>query len=163
TVKRMSHGLLAQASYVWSKSLTNMFASSSGVFDQPSTFRSSTLDKGPSPWDIRNAIKFNFIYELPFGPGRSFAATSNPVLGKLSEGWEIAVSPRFQSGSPTFLRSGRQTVNSASAQSTTADAGVVLHNLTASQLQDLVQIRHTSPANGVGLLYFLPQDLIDNS
>src|SRR5262249_25050588 len=108
TVKRMSHGLLAQASYVWSKSLTNMFASSSGVFDQPSTFRSNTLDKGPSPWDIRHAIKFNFIYELPFGPGRHFAATANPVLGKVIEGWEIAGSPRFQSGSPAFVRSGRQ-------------------------------------------------------
>jgi hypothetical protein len=36
---------------------------------------------------------------------------------------------------------------------------VILHNLTASQLQDMMAIRKT----GSGLVYFLPQALIDNS
>ncbi|HEV8146655.1 MAG TPA: carboxypeptidase-like regulatory domain-containing protein [Bryobacteraceae bacterium] len=157
--KRMSGGLLAQASYVWSKSLTNMDASSSGVFNQPSTLRNSDYDKGPSPWDIRNAFKVNWIYELPFGTGRHYLAHGSRVIGKIVEGWELAGSTRFQSGSPAYLRSGRQTVNSASAQSSVADAGVVVHNLTASQLQDMMAIRKT----GSGLVYYLPQPLIDNS
>jgi len=161
--KRMSGGLLMQASYVWSKSLTNMDASSSAVFNQPSTLRNSDYDKGPSPWDIRNAFKVNWIYELPFGTGRHYLSHGNRVIGKIVEGWEIAGSTRFQSGSPAYLRSGRQTVNSASAQSAVADAGVVLANMTAHDLQNMMSIRKTSPANGVGLVYYLPQSLIDNS
>jgi hypothetical protein len=50
-------------------------------------------------------------------------------------------------------------VNSASAQSGVADAGVVLHNITAGQLQDMMAVRKA----GNGLVYFLPQSLIDNS
>jgi hypothetical protein len=155
----MSGGLLAQASYVWSKSLSNADTSSSSVFGQPSTLRNPDYDRGPSPWDIRHALKLNWIYELPFGTGRHYLAHGNRVLGKIVEGWELAGSQRFQSGSPAYLRSGRQTVNSASTQSGVADAGVVLGNLTASQLQDMMSIRKTPS----GLVYFLPQSLIDNS
>jgi hypothetical protein len=48
------------------------------------------------------------------------------------------------------------------------DSGVILHNLTVSQLQDMMKIRKvdlaataTSPA--IGAVYFLPQALIDNT
>lgn len=158
--RRFSGGLLAQGSYVWSKSLTNMFASSSAVFSQPTTFRNTGLDKAPSPWDIRHGFKVNWIYELPFGPGRRFLGGYNNVVArKVLEGWEIAGSPRIQSGSPAFLRSGRQTFNSASGQSSSADAGVVLHGLDRNQLQSMMQIRKTDG----GLVYYLPQSLVDNS
>jgi len=158
--RRFAGGLLAQGSYVWSKSLTNMQASSSAVFSQPTTFRNEGLDKGPSPWDIRHGFKMNWIYELPFGPGRRFlSGFDGMVAKKMLEGWEIAGSPRIQSGSPAYLRSGRQTFNSASAQSSSADAGVVLHGIDRAQLQSLMQIRKTPG----GLVYYLPQNLIDNS
>jgi hypothetical protein len=49
TRRRMSKGLLVQASYAWSKSLSNMQASSTAGISQPTTFRSPQNDKGPSP------------------------------------------------------------------------------------------------------------------
>jgi hypothetical protein len=154
--RRLSNGLLVQGSYVWSKSLSNMLASDSTVFSQVTTLRSNSIDKGPSPWDIRNAFKLNFIYELPFGPRRALLGSlQNVVARKLMEGWQIAGVSRMQSGSPELL-TGRATYNQFSG-------GVVLNNITAAQLQDMVKIRKTTAANGQGVVYFLPQDLIDNS
>jgi hypothetical protein len=154
--RRLSNGLLAQSSYVWSKSLSNMQASSSTVLSQPTTLRSNSLDKGPSPWDIRHGFKLNFIYELPFGPGRRLLASAPPaVLRKLMEGWEIAGVSRLQSGGADRL-TGRATFNQY-------DGGVVLHNLTGKQLQEMVQVRKTTAANGRGVIYYLPQDLVNNT
>ncbi len=157
--RRLSQGLLTQASYTWGKSLTNMDASSSSVFSQPITFRDSKLDKGPSPWDIRHSFKMSYIYELPFGPGRKWMTGGNSFVKKAVQGWEFTGNYRLQSGSPALLRSGRQTFNTASGQSSTADAGIVLHGLTAQQLNDMVAIRK-DPA---GIIYYLPQALLNNT
>ncbi|HET8549555.1 MAG TPA: carboxypeptidase regulatory-like domain-containing protein [Bryobacteraceae bacterium] len=162
--RRLSGGLMLQGSYAFAKALSNMLASSSVVFNQPTTFRNPGLDKGPSPWDVRHGLKLNWIYELPFGPGRAFLNRSG-ALGRFVEGWEIASVTRIQSGSPLYLRSGRQTFNSASAQSNSADSGVVLHNLDRRQLQEMVAIRKV-PVAGSGqstIVYYLPQQLIDNT
>ncbi len=157
--RRLSAGLLTQSSYTWGKSLTNMDASSSSVFSQPGTFRNSKLDKGSSPWDIRHSFKMSYIYELPFGPGRHWMQGGNSLVKKAVQGWEFSGNWRLQSGSPALLRSGRQTFNTASGQSATADAGIILHGLTAHQLNDMVSIRK-DPA---GIIYYLPQSLVDNS
>jgi hypothetical protein len=61
-----------------------------------------------------------------------------------------------QSGSPELLN-GRATFNNTTA------GQVVLNNLTAKQLQEMVKVRKTTAANGLGVVYFLPQDLIDNT
>jgi hypothetical protein len=160
--RRMAKGLLVQGSYAWSKSLSNVFASDSAGFYNPTTFRSATNDKGPSPWDIRHGMKLNWVYELPVGQGRTFlGAVSNPVLRRVVEGWQISGVSRVQSGSPERL-TGRSTFN-AFAGSTT-DNGVVLYNMTQQELNDMVQIRKTTnPTSGFGQVFFLPQDLIDNS
>ena len=77
------------------------------------------------------------------------------------EGWQTSGVARIQSGSPTTLTSGRLTFNNR-------DSGVVLQNITQQQLQDLVKIRKTSvcdPTTGAcqGIVYWLPQDIIDNT
>jgi hypothetical protein len=160
--RRMAKGLLLQGSYAWSKSLSNVFASDSAGFSNPTTYRSATNDKGPSPWDIRHGMKMNWVYELPVGSGRQFLGSlNNPVLRKAVEGWQVSGVSRVQSGSPERL-TGRSTFN-AIAGSTT-DNGVILYNMTQQELNDLVKIRKTtSPTSGFGVTYFLPQDLIDNS
>jgi len=63
---RMTKGLLLQGSYVWSHATSNEF--SNGIAGTFSELRNYNLDKGPSPYDIRHALKMNWIYELPFGP-----------------------------------------------------------------------------------------------
>jgi len=154
--KRFSSGLLLDGSYTFAKSLSNMFNSSSSVFIQPTTLRDEGFDKGPSPFDIRQAFKINGIYELPFGPGRHWLADTNPVFNKLLEGWQIGGVARITSGTVLRLTGGRFTFNQ---NINTLDNGVVLQNITTKQLQSLVKIRK-DPGN---LVYWLPQTIIDNT
>ncbi len=159
--RRLSKGLLAQGSYVWSKSMSNTFnasAASDGI--TPTTFRDLSYNKSIAPRDARHGVKFDWIYELPFGTGRSFFSGGPSVIRKTLEGWQFSGVARIQSGTPSRLLSGRQTFNNR-------ESGVVLYNMTQQQLQDMVKIRKTSVCNASGacqgVVYWLPQDVIDNS
>ncbi len=68
--RRLSGGLQVQGSYAYSKSLTN---ENNGTAINDPTLRNIGGEKGPSAFDIRNAFKFTWIYELPFGKGRRFS------------------------------------------------------------------------------------------
>jgi hypothetical protein len=100
----------------------------------PAPSRHSRLDRGPASFNIRHAFKINSIYALPFGHGREYLTGGPSVARKLIEGWKIAGVGRIQSGTPFQLTSGRSGLN-------TAETGVVLYNMTAAQLQSMMQIR----------------------
>jgi hypothetical protein len=155
--RRLTHGVMFTGSYVFSKSLSDgPTADSSLSFPAPTTLRNLGLDRQPTGFDIRNALKLNAIYELPFGPGHRFLVTAHPALRKIVEGWQIAAVDRNQSGTPSQITSGLYGMNQN-------DPGVVLHNITASQLQSMMSITKTTGSNGTGLVSFLPQSFIDNT
>jgi hypothetical protein len=157
--RRLSNGFLVQGSYVWSKSMTNTFATSSSAFSQPTTLRDLEYDKGPAPRDMRHAFKVDWIHEFPIGPGHKLLGDHIPVISKLVEGWQWGGVARIQSGTPILLTGGRQTFNQR-------ESGVVLHNISAQQLQDMMKIRKTTVCTAgkcQGVVYFLPQAIIDNS
>ena len=142
--RRLAKGLLAGASYAWSHSLyTGNILS----------LRDMEGVTYPSPFDQRHTIKLNWVYELPWGPGRQFlSSVGNPIIRKAVEGWQISGITRIQSGTPSELLSGRQTFNGT-------DGGVVLHNLTTGQLQGMMSIQKL----GNGIVNYLPQSLITNT
>lgn len=151
--RRLSAGLLIQASYQYGKALSNAYVSASSVFSQPRTLRNPQADKTNSPWDIRHSLKFDYIYELPVGPGKRFLNSSNPFVSRVLGHWQIGGVTRIQSGTPALLTSGgRATFNQN-------DAGLVLRNITKKELQDLVKIRK-DPS---GIVYWLPQSIINNT
>jgi Carboxypeptidase regulatory-like domain len=157
---RMSRGLLAQVSYTWSHSVSNEFnAGNGGTF---TTLRNPGNDKGPSPYDVRQALKLNWIYDIPWGPDHRFLGkVGNGFAGKFIQGWQLASVTRIQSGSPIRLTSGRDPFN-------TSEGGVILHNLTQQQLQGMMQIRKvtlpaTASSAAIGAVYFLPQSIVDNT
>lgn len=157
--RRLSRGLLVQANYQFGKAIANAFASTDSLVVRPRTMRDIEADRGPSTWDIRHSFKINWIYELPIGPGKALFNVSNPLMSRVLEGWQIGGVARIQSGSPQRLDSGRQTFNQN-------DSGVVLHNITTKQLQEMVKIRkETVCAAGTcrGVVYWLPQSIIDNT
>ncbi len=154
--RRLASGLQFQASYVLAHSIADGALNSLSDFSSPTTFRNFRLDRGPTGFDIRHAIKADWIYELPFGTGRHFLAGGNSITKKVLEGWRVTGVSRLQSGAPFQLTSGRTGLNQN-------EAGVVLHNITASQLQSQMSIRKTTGANGVGLVYYLPQTIVENT
>jgi hypothetical protein len=150
--RRLAQGMQFQLNYSFSKSLADGATASGTVFSQPTTLRDLRMDKHPDGFDIRNAFKANYIYELPFGAGRHFfSGTSNKVVKKALEGWEMAGVLRLQSGVPITL-SGTGTVNGNGS-------GVVLHNITLKQLQSEVGIDKTQnpTAPYVPQVYYLPK------
>ncbi|MDA2913465.1 hypothetical protein MYX77_05820 [Acidobacteriia bacterium AH_259_A11_L15] len=56
----------------------------------------------------RHMFKANWLYELPFGPGKPFAPT-NPFWSRLVEGWQTAGIINWRSGRPFGIFSGRGT------------------------------------------------------
>jgi hypothetical protein len=157
--RRLSSGLLVQGSYQFGKALANAYGSSSVVAIQPRTLRDLNADKGPSPWDIRHSFKIDWLYELPVGPGKPFLNGHMPVISKVLEGWQTGGVARIQSGPVMLLTSGRATFNQN-------EAGVILHNITTKQLQDMVKIRKTTVCAGSacrGVVFWLPDSIINNS
>jgi len=156
--RRLSRGLLVQGSYQFGKALSNVYASGDSVFSNPRTLRRPDLDKAGSPWDIRHAFKVDWIYELPFGPGKQFASSTNPIVSRIVGGWQFGGVARIQSGPSMLFSSGRATYNQN-------DAGVVLRNISAQQLQGLIKIRKTTVCdpNCHGVVFWLPDSFIQNT
>lgn len=156
--RRLSNGLLVQGSYQFARALSNSYSSSDSVFSQPRTLRRPDLDKAGSPWDIRHAFKIDWIYELPIGPSKPFLNSTNPILSRIAGGWQFGGVARIQSGPSMLFTSGRATFNQN-------DAGVVLHNISNKQLQDLIKIRKTTVCDPTchGVVLWLPDSFIANT
>jgi hypothetical protein len=146
--RRMSAGLLFSGSYVLSKGLTNLFGDSIASAVQPMTLRNYEYAYGPSPYDIRRVLKFNYLWELPFGPGKKWGSGANALLSRLIGGWQINGIGRIQSGQPFQLTSGRATLNQY-------EAGIV-PMVPISQLQSMVKI----VKNPAGTVTFVDPTLI---
>lgn len=146
--RRMSRGLLTQISYTFGKAMVNNYSSSSGVFDQPATLRDFGIRKNVAPFDITQAIKANFIYELPVGRGRTFFSGANGWVDKIVGGWGFNGNIRIQSGTPFSF------------------GNVQLVGMTADELQDMIGIyRGQKDADGQnrGNVFFLPEDVRINT
>lgn len=149
--RRQAKGLQFNGNYVFSKSLSNLFADSSVNGSNWSTLRDTRRDKGPSPWDIRNAFKLQLIYEFPFGPGRKWS-TSNGVVNRFIEGWDFSSITRWQTGRVFQLNSGNGgTVNGA-------DPGVDLVGINREQLQSMLEVRKVPGTPGQ--VFYFPASVI---
>lgn len=156
--RRFAKGLLVQSSYTFGKALSNTYASSSSVFDQPATLRNLWLKKGVTPFDIRHGFKTNFIYELPFGKGKSFLNSSNGLVDRLVGGWGFNGNIRIQSGIPFVFNA--QTAGAIQAVGGQQNiSNVQLVGMTYKELQKAVGV-YRDPD---GFVYLLPKDIRDNT
>lgn len=129
--RRLSKGLLVQTSYTFAKG---------SVLATPSL--RTGYYKSPNPLIITHAFKADWVYDLPFGNGRTFFGNVKGPVGKALEGWAFQGTARIQSGSPFNIN------------------GVRLVGMTRKELQDSLKVRFDD-ANAVA--YYLPQDIIDNT
>jgi hypothetical protein len=94
--RRFSQGLTFLAGYTFGKSLDDSSSQGSGTVMNIYNIR---LDRGRSQFDIRSIFNLSYIWELPFGPGRKWLRTGG-VVGKLTEGWQVAGITSIISGYP---------------------------------------------------------------
>ena len=155
--RRFSRGLLVQSSYTFGKALSNTFASSGSVFDQPTTLRNNWLRKGASAFDIRQAFKTNFIYDLPVGKGRTYMSNSGRLLDTLVGGWGFNGNIRIQSGIPFAFNAPNGILTLAGNIQNTGNVQLV--GMTYKDLQNAVGV-YRDPD---GFVYLLPKDIRDNT
>lgn len=100
--RRFSDGLNLQASYTWSKTITNadsLINVTNGVQQEQDPFNSKS-QKSLSNQDIPHTFVISYIYELPFGKNKKFLNFSNPIARALISGFQIGGVQRYQSGQP---------------------------------------------------------------
>jgi hypothetical protein len=129
--RRLSKGLLAQVSYTLAHGA-----------NLTTTSLRSGFYKSANPLVITHAFKADWVYDLPFGHGRSLLSNINGPIGKALEGWAFQGTARIQSGSPFNINNVR------------------LVGMTRDELQDSLKVRFNDAA---GVAYYLPQDIIDNT
>jgi hypothetical protein len=99
--KRITHGFQIQGAYTWSHAIDNTSdpidptAGNRGLPRNPFNFGP---EKGNSDFDVRHRVVINYIYEFPFGRGRSHL--SSGFMGRILEGWQVAGITIFSRGVP---------------------------------------------------------------
>jgi hypothetical protein len=149
---RPVHGLMLDASYTWSHSLTNDWQRNGSNSLNEITLRDPSLMKGPAPFDIRNAFKLQSLWNLPFGKGERWA-NGGGFLNNVVGGWAFDSNILLQSGRPGLITGGLGgTFNQY-------DGGVALTGLTTQSLQSQLGIyKTTTPAPGA--VWYVPQALL---
>src|SRR5216684_631579 len=102
--KRLSHGLRAQFSYTFGRSIDEASGINSQDFDNSTqysiNFFDRKTDRGLSSFSVKHVLVANWSYELPFGQG------SRGATGTLVKGWQLNSVVTAQSGTPFEVRLG---------------------------------------------------------
>ncbi len=102
--KRFSHGLSFDVNYTFSHSLDTASGNeASGSITGLNYLNplSAKANKGNSDFDVRHLINANYIYELPFGKGKSLFGSANKVANAFIGGWTLTGIVRWNTGFPT--------------------------------------------------------------
>jgi hypothetical protein len=122
--RRLSHGLQVLFSYSWSHSIDTASAGSLGSGSNALSGLSTSLNRGPSDFDIRNAFSIGLTYDIAAPKGNTFARailrgwsteniiqarSASPVdiyygdVGQLSNGFLTNTRPDIVAGQPFYL------------------------------------------------------------
>ncbi len=100
--KRYSAGLTLQASYVFSKALTD----SDNYSSTPTSMDAYNLrlEKSIAGYDQTHAVKLTYVYELPFGKrGKQFFEHQGRGFPAILGGWRLSGIQGYSSGTPISL------------------------------------------------------------
>jgi hypothetical protein len=153
----VGHGLNFMADYAYSHAFTNRYLgdyySADSALADFYTLRDPHLNRVPSPYDLRHTFNAFFTYDLPFGRGKEFLGSINPLLDRVIGGWTVGSIFTWQIGRNFKLAGGQDTYNwfdsyninnSVGYPPDPNDSGVVLNGVTVSQLQSQVAV-HPAP------------------
>lgn len=100
--QRFHSGFSLQASFTWSKTLTDADSlipqTNAGVSQNQNPYNLN-LDKALSIQDVPLTFTAAWLYELPFGSGKRFLSRGGLLSGVLG-GWQVGGVQRYQSGEP---------------------------------------------------------------
>jgi len=104
--KNAGHGLQFDLNYTFSHSIDNVSIPAITVAFGGYGFICDAVRprecRGNSDFDVTHYFNGNFIYELPFGRGRSIGATAPLWANEIVGGWELSGLPYWHSGNAYF-------------------------------------------------------------
>jgi hypothetical protein len=121
--RRLNRGFTIQGSYVFSKALGDNSAGDNADFlDDYRTLTNERLDKQVLAFNHASVFKINGIYELPFGPGKPFAHSSNGIVSRIVGGWQVGSIFTFETGAPISITANQTGLGGYTANETTYTA-----------------------------------------
>ena len=111
TIRRgMTHGLQWDFNYTYSKSL-DIGSSAERINAYDAYYQADQIInswapaqlRGPSDFDTTHQFNTNWVYDLPFGRGKHFAASANRWVNGLIGNWQWSGLARWTSGFPTTI------------------------------------------------------------
>jgi hypothetical protein len=142
--RHYKNGLQFQTNYTWSKNLTDAPFSDGNQtrFDPLLDNKRPWLAKARADFDLRQALKANAFYDLPFGTGKMFLGTANKALDMVVGGWQLSGIYTLQSGNPFTIYSTRQTFNRRTGNQT------AVSTLTQEQIKQYLGV-YRDPTGGM--------------
>lgn len=103
--KNPGHGLQFDFNYTYGHSVDNVSANANTISSSSGTGQicdATNIDRcrGNSDFDITHTITGNFIYSLPFGHGRAYAASVPRALDYVIGGWDFSGIGGWRTGTP---------------------------------------------------------------
>ncbi len=111
--KRFSKGLQVMANYTWGKSMDDQSSLPEAKYQD---FLNRRADWSRSSWDIKHVFKNGFLYDLPFGRGRTLGGNWNRPVDALLGGWSVQGIVQLQGGAPRNVRTGGDRANVGKTQ-----------------------------------------------
>ena len=97
--RRFANGVSFIVSYAWGHVIDNTdgsyIESQSVTFQQPNNL---SKERSNAEFDVRHALTFSYIYELPFGRGHTLLGGASGFVDKLVSGWQFQVLTQMYSG-----------------------------------------------------------------
>lgn len=100
--KRFSQGFAILGAYTNSKLITDASNNQTftGDINAPiQNYNNRRAERSLSSQDVSQRLVINYIYDLPWGPGKRWLGSAHGPLARLVEGWRLAVTT-FQTGFP---------------------------------------------------------------
>jgi Carboxypeptidase regulatory-like domain len=158
----VGHGVMLMANYAYSHSFTNRYIGDYFTADAAlanfTTLRNPSLNRVPSPYDLRHTFRTYATYDLPFGTNRQFKTRSS-IVNRIVGGWTMGTILTAQSGRNFKLQGGFNSYNFYNNPLNIPDAsdsGVVLNGITQSQLQSNVGV-FNGPTPGEPVVFLNPK------
>ncbi|MBM3812725.1 MAG: carboxypeptidase regulatory-like domain-containing protein [Acidimicrobiia bacterium] len=106
--KRFSNGMQLISNYTWGRCMDDQSSLAEGKYQD---FLNTRADWSRCSYDITQAFKLGYVYDLPFGRGRRFGTAWNRVLDAALGGWAVEGIVQWQTGTVSNVRTGQDRAN----------------------------------------------------
>ena len=101
--KNAGHGLQFDLNYTWSHSIDNVSVIANFIADTEAYGYICDVTRprecrGNSDFDVTNYLNGNFVYDLPFGHGRTFGGNAPLWVNEAIGGWTLSGIPNWHTG-----------------------------------------------------------------